>query len=54
MEDQIYLAPAIGNTLYIAMTALHTPDDLDQLTVSLKKMSETDLALAIQSLTPTP
>lgn len=53
-DDQIYLAPATGNTLYIAMTALHTPDDLDQLTVSLKKMSETDLALAMQSLTPTP
>jgi len=53
-DDQIYLAPAVGNTLYIAMTALHTPDDLDQLTVSLKKMSETDLALAMQSLTPTP
>jgi 7-keto-8-aminopelargonate synthetase-like enzyme len=53
-EDQIYLAPAVGNALYIAMTALHTPDDLDQLTVSLKKMSETDLALAMQSLTPTP
>lgn len=53
-DDQIYLAPAVGATLYIAMTALHTPDDLDQLTVSLKKMSETDLALAMQSLTPTP
>ena len=53
-QDQIYLAPPCGNTLYIAMTALHTPDDLDQLTVSFKKMSETDLALAIQSLTPTP
>ena len=53
-EDQIYLAPPVGNTLYVAMTALHTPDDLDQLTVSLKKMSETDLALAMQSLTPTP
>ena len=53
-EDQIYLAPPAGNTLYVAMTTLHTPDDLDQLTVSLKKMSETDLALAMQSLTPTP
>lgn len=54
MEEQIHLAPPVANTLYIAMTALHTPDDLDQLTVSLKKMSETDLALAMQSLTPTP
>ncbi len=53
-EDEIYLAPPVANTLYIAMTALHTPDDLDQLTVSLKKMSATDLALAMQSLTPTP
>jgi 7-keto-8-aminopelargonate synthetase-like enzyme len=54
MDDQIYLAPVVESALYIAMTALHTPDDLDQLTVSLKKMSETTLALAMQSLTPTP
>lgn len=53
-ENQIFLAPPVDNTLYIAMTALHTPDDLDQLAVSLKKMSATDLALAMQSLTPTP
>jgi 7-keto-8-aminopelargonate synthetase-like enzyme len=52
--DQIFVAPAVENTLYIAMTALHTPDDLDQLAISLKKLSETDLALAMQSLTPTP
>ncbi len=52
--DQIFLAPATDNTLYVAMTALHTPDDLDQLTCSLKKASETDLALAMQSFTPTP
>jgi len=53
-ENQIFLAPPVENTLYIAMTALHTPDDLDQLAVSLKKLSATDLALAMQSLTPTP
>jgi 7-keto-8-aminopelargonate synthetase-like enzyme len=53
-QEQIFLAPVKDNTMYIAMTALHTPDDLDQLTVSLKKASETDLALAMQSLTPTP
>jgi 7-keto-8-aminopelargonate synthetase-like enzyme len=53
-EEQIYLAPPVDNTMYIAMTALHTPDDLDQLTVALKKMSTTDAALAMQSLTPAP
>jgi 7-keto-8-aminopelargonate synthetase-like enzyme len=53
-ENQIFLAPAVDQTLYIAMTALHTPDDLDQLAVSLKKISATDLALEMQSLTPTP
>jgi 7-keto-8-aminopelargonate synthetase-like enzyme len=52
--DQIFLAPVKDNSVYIAMTALHTPDDLDQLAQALKKVSETDLALAIQSLTPTP
>ncbi len=36
------------------MTALHTPDDLDQLAVALKKVSAADFALRTQSLTPTP
>lgn len=53
-ENQIFVAPPVESSLYLAMTALHTPDDLDQLAVSLKKISETDLALAMQSLTPTP
>lgn len=53
-EDLIYLAPAQENTLYIAITALHTPDDFDQLSTSFKKFAETDLALSMQSLTPTP
>ncbi len=54
MQEQIYLAPSSSNSLYFAITALHTPDDLDQLSVALKKLSETDLALATQLLTPTP
>jgi 7-keto-8-aminopelargonate synthetase-like enzyme len=53
-EDGIYLAPSVDHKLYIALTALHTPDDLDQLATSLKKFSDTDLALSMQSLTPTP
>ena len=53
-NDQIFLAPPVENTLYIAVTALHTPDDLDQLTQALKKFSATDWALLTQSLTPTP
>jgi hypothetical protein len=54
MEEQIYLAPSVDQSLYFAITALHTPDDLDQLAVALKKLSDTDLALATQLLTPTP
>ncbi len=54
LQEQIYLAPSHDDTLYIALTALHTPDDLDQLGFSLKKLAATDLARAMQSLTPTP
>jgi 7-keto-8-aminopelargonate synthetase-like enzyme len=54
IQEQIYLAPSKDNTLSFSMTALHTPDDLDQLTVALKRLTTTDLALAMQSLTPTP
>lgn len=54
LQEQIYLAPSQNQTLYISITALHTPDDLDQLAATLKKLSTTDLALATQSLTPTP
>ena len=54
LQEQIYLAPSQNQTLYFSITALHTPDDLDQLAVVLKKLSTTDLALAMQSLTPTP
>ena len=54
LQEQIYLAPAKDQTLYFSLTALHTPDDLDQLAVALKKISGTDLALAMQSLTLTP
>lgn len=38
LQEQIYLAPSQGDTLYLSMTALHTPDDLDQLAVALKKV----------------
>ena len=54
LEGQIFLAPPQGSTLYLAVTALHTPDDLDQLAGVLKKLSATDWALAMQSLTPGP
>jgi 7-keto-8-aminopelargonate synthetase-like enzyme len=53
-ENQIFLGPPTHSTLCIAVTALHTPDDLDQLAISLKKLSATDWALAMQSLTPGP
>jgi 7-keto-8-aminopelargonate synthetase-like enzyme len=53
-EEQIYLAPSVDHQLYIAFTALHTPDDLDQLATALKKFAATELALSMQSLTPTP
>lgn len=49
-ESEIY----VGSPIVIHLTALHTPDDLDQLATALKKLSATDLALAIQSFTPTP
>ncbi len=54
LQEQIFLAPSQNKTLHFSITALHTPDDLDQLAVALKKLSTTDLALAMQSLTPTP
>lgn len=53
-EDQIFLAPPEKNKLYIALTALHTPDDLDQLAISIKKLLATDFALSTQSPTPIP
>ncbi len=49
-ESDIY----VKTPVIFSITALHTPDDLDQLATALKKLVETDLALAIQSLTPTP
>lgn len=54
LEAQIFLAPPADAMLTIAMTALHTPDDLDQLATPLKKLSATDWALEMQSLTPGP
>ncbi len=53
-EAQIFVAPPQEKRLTLAMTALHTPDDLDQLATVLKKFSTTDWALTMQSLTPTP
>lgn len=49
LQEQIYLAPAKDNILSFSMTALHTPDDLDQLTVALKRLSATDLGSVLKS-----
>lgn len=54
LKEQIFVAPAKDQTLYFSITALHTPDDLDQLSDALKKLATTDRALAMQSLTLTP
>ncbi len=54
IQQQIYLAPSQNKTICFSPTALHTPDDLDQLAAALKKLAATDLALAMQSLTPAP
>jgi 7-keto-8-aminopelargonate synthetase-like enzyme len=54
LDNQIFLGPVQDLKIYIALTALHTPDDLTQLGAVLKKLSATDLALATQSLTPGP
>jgi 7-keto-8-aminopelargonate synthetase-like enzyme len=54
LQEQIYLSPCQDQTLCFSMTALHTADDLDLLSQAFKKLAATDLALAMQSLTPTP
>lgn len=38
LQEQIYLAPPKNGHLCLSTTALHTPDDLDQLAVALKKL----------------
>lgn len=38
LHEQIYLAPPQGTALYLSTTALHTPDDLDQMSVALRKV----------------
>lgn len=53
-HHQIFISPQQDLSLLILLTALHTPDDLDQLGNCLKKLSATRLDLDIQSLTPIP
>lgn len=53
-EEGIFVGMPEKKQLTFFLTALHTPDDLDQLGWVLKKLSATDLAVAMQSLTPTP
>lgn len=47
-------ALANSKQITLILTALHTPDDLDQLATVLKRLTAADLALATQSLTPAP
>lgn len=54
-DHQIFLLPPQnGRSLSILLTALHTPDDLDQLSQCFRKLLATNLDLVIQSLTPIP
>jgi 7-keto-8-aminopelargonate synthetase-like enzyme len=53
-EEAIFVGAPDSKQIVFCLTALHTPDDLDQLGTALKKLSTTDLAVAMQSLTPTP
>lgn len=53
-EESIFVRRGEDSQIVFILTALHTPDDLDQLSLALKKLSATDFALATQSLTPTP
>lgn len=53
-DEGIFVGGVHQKQISFILTSLHTPDDLDQLGWALKKISETDLALAMQSLTPTP
>jgi len=54
LAAEIFVARPEKAVLSFTMTALHTPDDLDQLAIVLKKLSTTVLALATQSPTLTP
>jgi 8-amino-7-oxononanoate synthase len=54
IEHDIMLGHLEPKQISFSLTALHTPDDLDQLSTVLKKLSDTDFALATQSSTPTP
>jgi 8-amino-7-oxononanoate synthase len=54
IENDVMLGHLETKQLSFSLTALHTPDDLDQLSTVLKKLSDTDFALSMQSSTPTP
>jgi len=53
-EGEIFAAEPSETEIGISVTALHTPDDLDQLAIALKKLPEASLAFATQSATPAP
>lgn len=53
-SEGIFVGTPNNKQITFCLTALHTPDDLDQLGCVLKKLSATDLAVVMQSLTPTP
>lgn len=54
IENDVMLGHLEPKQLSFSLTTLHTPDDLDQLSTVLKKLSDTDFALSTQSSTPTP
>ncbi len=54
IENDVMLGHSEPKQISFSLTALHTPDDLDQLSTVLKKLSDTDFALSTQSSTPTP
>ena len=54
IDADILLGRPSEKELSLTITALHTPDDLDQLGTTLKRFSTADLAAVMQSLTPTP
>lgn len=54
LDNDIMLERLAPHQICLSLSVLHTPDDLDQLSIALKKLSDTDFALAMQSSTPTP
>lgn len=53
-EGEIFVGDLSETEILLSTTALHTPDDLDQVGIALKKLAAADFALAMQSLTDTP